>query len=61
MFYKLTKRKTQMSNINLVTANNFKSTAESRKQLISLLSYDERKMFLNFIKSVDEKLLYSGK
>ena len=49
-----------MSNINLVSANNFKSTAESRKQLISLLSYDERKMFLNFIKSVDEKLLYSG-
>jgi len=50
-----------MSNINLVSANNFKSTAESRKALIAKLTYDERKMFLNFIKSVDEKLLYSSK
>lgn len=49
-----------MSEINLVTANNFESTAESRKALIAKLSYDERKMFIEFVKSVNPKLVFGG-
>lgn len=42
-----------MTNINVVSANTFKSTKESRAKLISMLSYDERKMFINFVKSIE--------
>ena len=39
----------------MLNVNDFKnmvSTKESRKRCIDLLSYDERKMFLGFVKSV---------
>ena len=39
----------------MLNVNNFKdlkSTPESRKKCVQLLSYDERKMLLAFIKSV---------
>ena len=39
--------------INVITANTFKSTKESRKRLIDMLTYDERKMFIAFIRSVE--------
>ena len=39
--------------VSVLTANNFKSTAESRKRLIDMLSYDERKMFKRFVQSVE--------
>ena len=40
-------------NISVTSANNFKSTPESLKKLISMLSYDERKMFKAFKHSVE--------
>lgn len=39
-----------MLNVNMF--KNLVSTKESRKRCIELLSYDERKMFLGFVKSV---------
>lgn len=40
-----------MLNVNMF--KNMVSTKESRKRCIDLLSYDERKMFLGFVRSVD--------
>lgn len=40
-----------MLNVNMF--KNLVSTKESRKRCIELLSYDERKMFLGFVRSVD--------
>lgn len=40
-----------MLNVNMF--KNLVSTKESRKRCIDLLSYDERKMFLGFVRSVD--------
>ena len=40
----------------MLNVNDFKnmvSTKESRKRCIELLSYDERKMLLNFVRSVE--------
>lgn len=40
----------------MLNVNDFKnmvSTKESRKRCIELLSYDERKMFLCFVRSVE--------
>ena len=40
----------------MLNVNDFKnmvSTKESRKRCIELLSYDERKMFLGFVRSVE--------
>lgn len=40
----------------MLNVNDFKnmvSTKESRKRCIDLLSYDERKMFLGFVRSVE--------
>ena len=40
----------------MLNVNDFKnmvSTRESRKRCIDLLSYDERKMFLSFFRSVE--------
>ena len=39
-----------MLNVNMF--KNMTSTKESRKRCIDLLSYDERKMFLGFVHSV---------
>lgn len=44
----------------MLNVNDFKnmvSTKESRKRCIELLSYDERKMLLQFIKSVENNTL----
>lgn len=41
------------SGVSYAAANSMVSTKESRKRCIELLSYDERKMLLQFIKSVD--------
>lgn len=43
-----------MSEINLLNANNFKSTKESRAKLLDLLSFNERKMFKLFVQSVEK-------
>ena len=40
-----------MVNVNMF--KNLVSTKESRKRCIELLSYDERKMFLSFVRSVE--------
>ena len=39
-----------MLNVNMF--KNLVSTKESRKRCIDVLSFDERKMFLSFVKSV---------
>ena len=50
-----------MSNLNtsneisLVNANNFTSTKESRKYLMSLLSAEEQKIFKDFVKQLGVK------
>ena len=41
--------------VSLVNANNFTTTKESRKHLLSLLNDKERKMFKSFIKSLGVK------
>lgn len=43
---------TKEFNVNEI--NNFKTTAESRKQLLSLLSDKEQKMFKSFVASVSK-------
>ena len=45
-----------MSNeINLVEANNFSTSKESRAYLLSLLNDKEQKMFKTFVKSLGAK------
>jgi hypothetical protein len=44
--------------VSVLTANNFKSTPDSRKRLIDMLSYDERKMFKRFVQSVENGVLF---
>jgi hypothetical protein len=39
--------------VSVLAANDFKSTPDSRKRLIDMLSYDERKMFKRFVQSVE--------
>ena len=41
--------------INLVSANDFTTTKESRNKLMSLLSVEEQKMFKLFVKSLGAK------
>jgi len=41
--------------INLVSANNFTTTKESRAYLLSLLDDKEQKMFKAFVKSLGAK------
>ena len=41
------------SGVSYTSANSLVSTKESRKRCIELLSYDERKMLLSFIRSVE--------
>ena len=38
--------------VNVNNTKNLVSTRESREQCVKLLSYDERKAFLSFVKSV---------
>ena len=38
--------------VNVSNTKNLVSTRESREQCVKLLSYDERKAFLSFVKSV---------
>ena len=38
--------------INMVTANNFTSTKQSREKLMSLLNTKEQKIFKDFVKSL---------
>lgn len=45
-----------MSEINIVNANNLKSTKETRNKCLSLLSQKEKTLFLNFVKSVERSL-----
>ena len=40
--------------INMVTANNFTSTKQSREKLMSLLNTKEQKIFKDFVKSVSK-------
>ena len=40
--------------INMVTANNFTSTKQSREKLMSLLNTKEQKIFKDFVKSVNK-------
>lgn len=43
---------TMNTEINMVTANNFTSTKQSREKLMSLLDTKEQKIFKDFVKSV---------
>ena len=40
--------------INMVTANNFTSTKQSREKLMSLLNTKEQKIFKDFVKSLNK-------
>ena len=40
--------------INMITANNFTSTKQSREKLMSLLNTKEQKIFKDFVKSVNK-------
>ena len=46
---------TMNTEINMVTANNFTSTKQSRDKLMSLLNTKEQKMFKDFVKSLGVK------
>ena len=41
--------------INMVNANNFTSTKQSREKLMSLLNTKEQKIFKDFVKSLGVK------
>ena len=43
---------TMNTEINMVTANNFTSTKQSREKLMSLLNTKEQKIFKDFVKSL---------
>lgn len=43
---------TSQANINVITANTFHSTSESRNILIAMLNEHEAKIFKAFVKSV---------
>ena len=45
---------TMNTEINMVTANNFTSTKQSREKLRSLLNTKEQKIFKDFVKSVNK-------
>ena len=45
-----------MTAVNMINANNFKSTKESRKILIAKLSKTEAKMFDEFVISVNNTI-----
>ena len=41
--------------INMIVANNFTSTKQSREKLMSLLNTKEQKIFKDFVKSLGAK------
>ena len=43
---------TMNTEINMITANNFTSTKQSREKLMSLLNTKEQKIFKDFVKSL---------
>ena len=45
---------TMNTEINMVVANNFTSTKQSREKLMSLLNTKEQKIFKDFVKSVNK-------
>ena len=45
---------TMNTEINMVVANNFTSTKQSREKLMSLLDTKEQKIFKDFVKSVNK-------
>ena len=47
---------TMNTEINMINANNFKTTKESREKLMSLLNTKEQKIFKDFVKSVNKWL-----
>ena len=46
---------TMNTEINMINANNFVVTQQSRDKLISLLNTKEQKMFKDFVKSLGAK------
>lgn len=45
---------TMNTEINMITANDFTSTKETREKLMSLLNTKEQKIFKDFVKSVSK-------
>lgn len=45
---------TMNTEINMITANNFTSTKQSREKLMFLLNTKEQKIFKDFVKSVNK-------
>ena len=46
---------TMNTEINMIVANNFTSTKQSREKLMSLLNTKEQKIFKDFVKSLGVK------
>lgn len=46
---------TMNTEINMINANNFVVTKQSRDKLLSLLNTKEQKMFKDFVKSIGAK------
>lgn len=46
---------TMVTEINMINANNFVVTQQSRDKLMSLLNTKEQKMFKDFVKSLGAK------
>lgn len=46
---------TMNTEINMVTANSFTSTKQSREKIMSLLKTKEQKIFKDFVKSLGAK------
>ena len=46
---------TMNTEINMIVANNFTSTKQSREKLMSLLNTEEQKIFKDFVKSLGAK------
>lgn len=45
---------TMNTEINMIVANNFTSTKQSREKLLSLLNTKEQKIFKDFVKSLNK-------
>ena len=45
---------TMNTEINMIVANNFTSTKQSREKLMSLLNTKEQKIFKDFVKQVNK-------
>lgn len=47
-----------MSEINIVSANNFKSTPESKIETLKKLSKPEQELFIKFVCSVEGRTIF---